>query len=89
MASSKGSLTGHIHDSGVAEDSQTEIYNKRKALELLKSGSPKGQLSRQGSKEHGHVLSGTSGDFPQKKQKLVPPQYRSDFDRVSEEEYDL
>jgi hypothetical protein len=89
MASSKGSSNGRVQDSYAVEDSQTEIYNKRKALEHMKYGLPKGQLSHQDSKEHGHTLSGTSGDFPQKKQRRGSPQYRCDADGVYEEEYDL
>lgn len=85
MASSKG----YVRGSRPTEDSQTDIYNKRKALEHLMYGLPKGQLIHQDSKEHSHALSGTSGNFPQKKQKLASPQYGCDFDGVHEEEDDL
>lgn len=83
------SSTGHVQGSRAAEDSQTEIYNKRKALEHLKYGLPKGQLTHQDSKGHGHALLGASGDFPQKKQRLASPPYRCDLNGVYEERDDL
>src|SRR5271168_2132728 len=84
MVSSKG----HVQSSCDAEDSQAEIFNKRKAPEYLKYGLPKSQLSHQDSKEDGRGLSETSSDFPQKKPKLASPQYRCDFNGVYEE-YDM
>lgn len=74
---------GYVQGSRTIEDSQTEMYNKRKA------GLPKGQLSHQDSKQHDHALSETSGDLPQKKQKLTSPQYQSDIDGAYREKYDL
>jgi hypothetical protein len=87
--SSKDSSKGQVRGLRTAKESQTEIYNKRKALEHLKCGLPKGQLSHQDLQEHGHALSETPGDFPQKKQKLASPPYRCDFDGAYKEEYDL
>jgi hypothetical protein len=87
MSSSKSSK-GLVQFSRAAEDSQTELYNKRKALEHLKYGLPKSQLSHQDSKEHGHALLEISADFPQKKQKIVPQQFQCDIDGVYRDEYD-
>jgi hypothetical protein len=89
MESSKGSSKGHVLVSSVAENSQSETYNKRKALEHLKYGLPKGQVSHESLKVQGNTLSGTSSDFPQKKQRLASPHYKSDFDGVYPEQYDL
>jgi len=77
------SFEGHVEGSSVGEDSQTEIFNKRKAL------LPKDQMSQQDSKDYSHKLSETSGDFPQKKQKVASSQYPCNLDGIYEEKYDL
>jgi hypothetical protein len=84
MASS-GVQEGYVQASRAAEDSQTEVYSKRKAGQHPKSGLPKGY---QDSKEHSRAVPENSGDFPQKKQKLVSSQCQCGIHGVYREEYD-
>jgi hypothetical protein len=80
MATSKD----YVQNSYTAEDN-----NKRKALEYVRYVLLTGQLSHQDSKGHGYASSETSGEFPQKKQKLASPHYRYDFYFIPRKEYDL
>jgi hypothetical protein len=82
-------LQEYVHGSCIAEDSQTEIYYKRKGWEHQKSVLPKDQLSHQDLKEHGYASSENSDSFPKKKPKLGSPQYQSHIDGDYRDEYVL